>query len=91
MHTKQNVTLGTGINYYRPPQQFIPPNVNNNKTFSGLLANKSPSNQPIDPNNSNQSVNFINPNKNNFGFGRYSWRPFHSIMIFLPYVLIFND
>jgi hypothetical protein len=73
MHGKQNTTMTAGFNYYRPPQQFIPPN-SNNKTFSGLLnANKSPSNQPSESaNTSNQSINFINPNKNNLGFGRYS-------------------
>jgi hypothetical protein len=78
MHSKKLVpgapgsNLG-GINYFRPPQQFIPPN-SNNKTFSGLLNTaKSPSSQPPEnPNLSNQSINFINPNKNNLGFGRYS-------------------
>lgn len=71
MHTKQTTNI-QGLNYYRPPQQFLPTS-SNNKTFSGLLnANKSPSNQPSESNPSNQSLNFINPSKNNLGFGRYS-------------------
>lgn len=76
MHAKKNATNASnpplpGVNYYRPPQQFIPPNINN-KTFTSMLAStKSPVNQG-DPNLSNQSINFINPNKNNLGFGRYS-------------------
>jgi hypothetical protein len=73
MHSKQSTAnTGMGLNYYRPPQQFLPPN-SNNKTFAGLLnSNKSPSSQPSDANLSNQSINFINPSKNNLGFGRYS-------------------
>lgn len=79
MHTKKNITGPNnptpGINYYRPPQQFISSNANN-KTFTAMLSSSkspiNPINQGDNSNISNQSLNFINPNKNN-GFGRYSW------------------
>lgn len=50
MHSKKNVTAVNtsmgGPNYYRPPQQFVPPN-SNNKTFTSLLnGSKTPLNQP---------------------------------------------
>ena len=59
--------------FYRPPQQFTP-NIANNKTFSGALnAAKSPINQPEqNPNTSSQSINFLNTQKNTFGYGRFS-------------------
>ncbi len=77
MHSKKNVTgvnssMG-GPNYYRPPQQFIPNS--NNKTFTGMMNNpKLPLNAPPteNANISSQSINYINPNKNNLGYGRYS-------------------
>ena len=50
LHSKRPMPIGNPnipqMNYYRPPQQFVPPNANN-KTFSGLMNNiKSPLNQP---------------------------------------------
>jgi hypothetical protein len=59
--------------FYRPPHQFTP-NIANNKTFSGALNSvKSPINQPEqNPNTSTQSINFLNPQKNTFGYGRFS-------------------